>query len=57
MGSLTYRPPILFGKIAPQFESVKFWIFYIFLKNYFAKLYDRLKFLQIWQPTAVRHGV
>jgi hypothetical protein len=22
---------------------------------HFAKLYDRFKFLQIWQPTAVRH--
>jgi hypothetical protein len=23
--------------------------------NHFAKLYDRLKFWQIWQPTVVRH--
>jgi hypothetical protein len=30
-------------------------IFYIFLIH-FAKLYDRFKFLQIWQPTVVRHG-
>jgi hypothetical protein len=25
--------------------------------NHFAKLYDNLKIFQIWQPTAVRHGV
>jgi hypothetical protein len=29
----------------------------IFLKKIiFTKVYNRLKFLQIWQPTAVRHG-
>jgi hypothetical protein len=30
-------------------------IFLCFLIH-FAKLCDRFKFLQIWQPTAVRHG-
>jgi hypothetical protein len=29
---------------------------YIYLFIYFAKLYDRFKFLQIWQPTAMRHS-
>jgi hypothetical protein len=34
-------------------------IFFIIINNkeiHFAKLYDHLKFFQIWQPTAVRHG-
>jgi hypothetical protein len=31
--------------------------FFTFFKNYFAKLYEYLKFLQIWQSTAVHHGV
>jgi hypothetical protein len=30
--------------------------FFIYFLNHFAKLYNRLIFMQIWQPTAMRHG-